>query len=158
MHANVLNGAIDTEQLVVADHKAPGGGPGPVTHTLLSGKLDPLLRASVATVSAQSVWNPNGCVTPGTAISTSTTQLADAALLVNTPAGDALATVENARGGPVLSRSTVGLVGVAGQTGNGVRSPAPDVAVATQKSRELRFHSGKNGAVIRIVDLRSFVK
>src|SRR5690349_1134495 len=37
--ANVLSGAINTEQLVVADHKAPGQGKGPDTHTLLSAKL-----------------------------------------------------------------------------------------------------------------------
>ena len=146
VHANVLNGAIDTEQLVVADHKAPGGGAGPDAHTLFSAKLDPLLRASVATASAQSVWNTNGCVTPGTAISTATTQLADAALLVNTEAGNALATVENARGGPVLSRSTVGLTTVPGQSGLGVRSTS-----VTQLTGITLFQGTPNQLTINVV-------
>src|SRR5207302_3738062 len=33
VHANLVNGAIDAEQLVVADHKAPRGGAGPDPRT-----------------------------------------------------------------------------------------------------------------------------
>jgi hypothetical protein len=143
VHASVLNGAISTEQLAVADNKAPGAGTGPDVHTVLAGKIDPLLRASVATVSAQSTWNPNGCVAPGTAISTATSQLADAQLFPGTPIET---TIDNARGGTVLSRSTVGLVDMAGQTGKGVRSTS-----VTQLTGITLFKGTSNQLTINVI-------
>ena len=144
--ADVLSGTIAAELLVSSDHRAPSSTKGPVINELLNVPADPLLNADVARTTAMSRWNTAGCISPGTPISESKSELADANVLTDTPAGAALLALDNSGGDTVYSDSSVGLVNVPGQDGKGVVSQT-----TTQLTAVTLFKGTENQITVNVL-------
>ncbi|MEX2394741.1 MAG: hypothetical protein WD826_09720 [Actinomycetota bacterium] len=141
-----LSEAIDEQLLVAAEHRAPSDEEGPVSETLVEIPADPLLNATIASVSAHSRWVDDGCVPVGTPISLATTELADANLITGTPAGAALAALHNDEGGTVHSKTTTEFVDVEGQEGKGISSRA-----LTQLTAVRLFEGSDNELTVNVL-------
>ena len=84
---------------------------------------------------------------PGTPISTSQSEVADASLILGqAPIGASLVSVTNANGGAAYSNSTVGLVDVAGQTNKGLRADT-----LAQLDGVVLFKGSANEIVLNVV-------
>lgn len=129
LDAQLISGTIPLNNLLVeAKQSAPPDNPTGVTKTLLSVPADPLVHADVATAFANARWlGADQCLPVGSDIAHSTSSLANASVLTNTTVlGSAAVSLNNSSGGPVTSDSTVGLIAVPGQNGEGVRSTQND--------------------------------
>jgi uncharacterized repeat protein (TIGR01451 family) len=79
----------------------------------------------LARATAHSRWPASGCVPPGTPIALGQSEVTDPRVLVGqAPVGDALVALANSQGSTVYTKSTVGLINVAGQTTKGLQSVA----------------------------------
>jgi uncharacterized repeat protein (TIGR01451 family) len=124
LDASLLNGNIPLNNLIVeAKQTAPPDNPTGVSKTLLSVPADPLLNATVADASANARWLGAQCVPVGTDIAKSTSSVATANVLPNSPI---TVSVVNAAGGPVTSNSAIGLVDVVGSANKGMAATQTD--------------------------------
>jgi hypothetical protein len=117
----------------------------------LTGPIDlsPIASLEAAKASSHAVWGANDttCIAPGTPIATSTSTVLDANVLgVGDPIGDALVSVVNGNGGAAFTKSSVGLVNVAGQTNKGVQSTVLD-----QVTGVVLFKGSANEVTINVV-------
>ncbi|HEY2428240.1 MAG TPA: DUF11 domain-containing protein [Acidimicrobiales bacterium] len=128
LNADLISGKIPIDNLLVqATQSAPPDNPTPNTAKLASVPADPLLNATVATALASARWaGPDSCVPVGLDIAHGTSTVATANVLTGTPAGAAVVSLVNGSGGPVTSDSSVQMINVPGQTGNGLESIQAD--------------------------------
>ena len=121
---DILSGTLPlTGLLVEAEQAAPPDNAEPVVSELLNLDANPLLSVLLARASAHSKWpGDNACVAPGTPIAEGRSEVVDPQVLtgVGGPAGTALVALDNAQGSTVYTRSTVGLMDVAGSPNKGV--------------------------------------
>ena len=121
---DILSGTLPlTGLLVEAEQSAPPNNAEPVVSELLNLDANPLLSVLLARASAHSRWpGDNVCVASGTPIAEGRSEVVDPQVLtgVGGPAGTALVALNNAQGSTVYTRSTVGLIDVAGSANKGV--------------------------------------
>lgn len=125
--APLLGGGLDLSGLLVAaEQTAPPTQANADTKTFLPLDLAPIANAAAGSGTARARWGSSdtACVAPGTPISTATSTVADAGVLgpLPLPTGSALVSVDNGAGGAAYSKTTVGLVNVAGQNNKGLQS------------------------------------
>ena len=121
---DILSGTLPLTGLIVeAEQSAPPDNAEPVVNELLNLNANPLLSVLLARASAHSKWpGDNACVASGTPIAEGKSEVVDPQVLtgVGGPAGTALVALNNAQGSTVYTRSTVGLMDVAGSPNKGV--------------------------------------
>lgn len=126
LDANLVSGSLPlTGQLVEADQSAPPDNAAPkVDGPLIPISIPPLLDANAATASAQARWLSTGCIPVGTPITFGKSEVVNANVLPAFTGTGTVASLNNGNGGTVYTKTTIGLVTVAGQTGEGVQSKA----------------------------------
>ncbi len=125
--APVLGGAIDLSNLLVAaEQTAPPTQANPDSKTFLSVPIPGVANVAAGSGTARARWGSSdtSCVAPGTPISTATSTVADAGVLgaLPLPSSPALVSIDNGNGGAAFSKTSVGLVNVAGQNNKAVKS------------------------------------
>lgn len=125
---DLLSGAIPLTGLIVeSEQAAPPDNAEPVVNELLHLEANPLLDVLLARATAHSRWaGDDKCVAPGTPIAQGHSEVTDPRVLtgVGGPAGTALVALDNQQGSTVYTRSTVGLIDVAGSANKGVMAEA----------------------------------
>ncbi|HUR49354.1 MAG TPA: hypothetical protein VMY88_07515 [Acidimicrobiales bacterium] len=124
---DLLSGTLPLTGLIVeAEQVAPPDNAEPVVEELLNLDANPLARVLLARATAHSRWPANGCVPAGTPFSLGQSEVIDPEVLtgVGGPAGTALLALDNQQGSTVFTRSTVGMVDVAGSPNKGIIAEA----------------------------------
>lgn len=125
---DILSGTLPLTGLIVeSEQSAPPDNPEPTVNELLNLNAAPLARVLLARATAQSRWaGDTQCVAPGTPIALGQSEVTDPEVLtgVGGPAGTALVALDNRQGSTVYTKSTVGLIDVAGSPNKGVMAEA----------------------------------
>ena len=125
---DLLSGTLPLTGLVVeSEQSAPPDNAEPTVNQLLNLEINPLAKVLLARATAHSRWpGDTQCVAPGTPIAFGQSEVTDPQLLtgVGGPAGTALVALDNRQGSTVYTKSTVGLIDVAGSPNKGVMAEA----------------------------------
>ena len=125
---DLLSGALPLTGLIVeSEQAAPPDNAEPVVNELLNLDANPLARVLLARATAHSRWpGDSQCVASGTPIAMGQSEVTDPEVLtgVGGPAGTALVALDNRQGSTVYTKSTVGLIDVAGTANKGVIAEA----------------------------------
>lgn len=125
---DLLSGALPlTGLLVESEQAAPPDNAEPTVNELLNLDANPLLKVLLARATAHSKWpGDTACVASGTPIALGQSEVVDPQVLtgVGGPAGTALLALDNQQGSTVYTKSTVGLIDVAGSANKGVIAEA----------------------------------
>ncbi|HUQ40268.1 MAG TPA: hypothetical protein VM030_08945 [Acidimicrobiales bacterium] len=135
-----------TGLLVLAEQKAPPNNAAPTVDEIGSLPANPLLAASLAKATAHARWLGDAtCVAPGTPISLAQSEVADAAVAPGA-GGTSVVALDNQQGSTVYTKSTVGLVNVAGSPNKGVKAEA-----LTQLTALTLFKNSPNETTINVL-------
>lgn len=125
---DILSGTLPLTGLIVeSEQAAPPDNAEPTVNELLNLEANPLARVLLARATAHSRWpGDNQCVASGTPIALGQSEVTDPEVLtgVGGPAGTALVALDNRQGSTVYTKSTVGLIDVAGSANKGVMAEA----------------------------------